>query len=97
MEQNVIELQNVTPENVWDLTEEQVFRMFTQLQTRMPKIGQRQKLLKIIETAFDLRTISKARKDKQEELARYGYKFFLPDNASPVLTGVYKRKQHENS
>lgn len=88
------DLKQLTPENVWDLDEEQIFALVTMLENEPVAIVQRRKYYKIIDTAFDFRTISKTRHDKQKELAEYGFKFFRTGDSSPILTGIYKRKKY---
>jgi len=91
-------IENLTLENVWDLSEEDVFNMLQYIQVNLPKEEQLP-FIKIIDTAFEFRSISSKRRDMRQSLALLGFKFFKPvnDNSSTMITGVYKRKSPNKS
>jgi len=85
-------LTNLTEENVWNLSEEDVFSMMETIQTDVKK-EERPKYTRIIGQAFDFRSISPKRRDLRMDLIKFGYKFFQSDYNKSYLTGIYKRKK----
>ncbi|MDR3194539.1 MAG: hypothetical protein LBT76_04520 [Tannerella sp.] len=87
---NQIEIENLSLENVWELTEEDAFRIALQLQTKYEK-DMRNRYVKIINTAFEFRRISKTQRTLADNLAKYGFKFFPLEDVR-TLQGICKRK-----
>ncbi len=92
MIQSVVDLMELTQENVWDLTEEDVFSLVKTVQTDVEK-EKRSHYMKIIGSAFEFRTISSKRRDLKKNFEVYGYKFFPAGDNPNMLTGIYKRKR----
>lgn len=86
-----MEVKNLSSENVWDLSEEQAFHVFQEIQNESEK-ERRSQYLKIIDTAFELRSLSRSRRDLKEGLSKHGFKFFKVDEKSSILIGVCKRR-----
>jgi hypothetical protein len=84
------EIQRLSLENVWELTEEDVFRIVLQLQTEYEK-DMRNHYVKIINTAFEFRRISKTQRALASSLAMCGFRFF-PLEENRMLQGICKRK-----
>ena len=93
MQQQIIEPKELTLQNVWDLSEEDAFILTQYIQTKINK-EDRLPFIKIIDTAFEFRSISSKRRDMKQSLSLLGFKFFKPenDNNSNIITGVYKRR-----
>ncbi|MDR0660240.1 MAG: hypothetical protein LBG19_05450 [Prevotellaceae bacterium] len=53
--------------------------------------------MKIIDEAFEFRTISKKRSDLKRGLSIHGFKFFTFDEKTNMLTGICKRKHANKS
>lgn len=82
-------LENMTNDTVWELSEEEAFKLVMFIQKEVEKEEQT-KYLKIIESAFKLRTISSRNRALKQDLTYIGYKFFKVKEQKGVLTGVYK-------
>lgn len=82
-------LKNTTKDNIWDLTEEEVFQLVMFIQKEVKKEEQIQ-YMKIIEPAFKFRTISSRNRALKQDLTYIGYKFFKNKEQKGMLTGVYK-------
>lgn len=91
MEQ-LLSLENLTEENVWNLSEEEAFTIVETLQADIPK-EERPKYSRILEKAFEFRSISPRRRDLRQDLTHYGYKFFQGEGNKTYLTGICKRKK----
>jgi|GEM_PF-1569164 len=98
MKQLEINIKNLTLENVWKLSEEEVFNMLQYMQENLPKEN-RSQYMKIIDTAFEFRSISSKRRDMKQSLTLLGFKFFKleSDSSSTIITGIYKRKSPNKS
>ncbi|BDX38859.1 hypothetical protein CYCD_22140 [Tenuifilaceae bacterium CYCD] len=97
MEQPIIEPKELTPENVWNLSEEDAFNFMQHIQTNVSK-EERMHYMKIIESAFEFRTISVKRRDMKQSMELLGFKFFKSNgDTSNVITGVFKRKSKNTS
>ncbi|MDP4187909.1 MAG: hypothetical protein Q8907_12160 [Bacteroidota bacterium] len=96
MEQQIIDFKNLTQENVWDLSEEEAFTLIQKLQNDIGK-EERSPYLKIIDTAFEFRSISSKRRDIKQSLTLLGFKFFKADDKLNMLTGIFKRKSPHKS
>ena len=98
MEQIDINIKSLTLENVWNLSEDEVFHMVQKIQEYLPK-EERSQYMKIIDTAFEFRSISAKRRDMKQSLTLLGFKFFKPenDNNSNIITGIFKRKSPNTS
>jgi hypothetical protein len=90
MLQEKSELMDLTAETVWDFTEEDVFHLLEQLSVVLDK-NEKSHYMKIIDSAFDFRTVSKKQRMLIESLSKYGFKFF-PVESSSSLRGICKRK-----
>lgn len=98
MEQIDVNIEVLNRENVWNLSEEDVFHMMQYMQNNLPK-EEYSKYMKIIEIAFDFRSISPKRRDMKQSLTLLGFKFFKlgNDNNSTIITGIFKRKSPNKS
>ncbi|HNW51162.1 MAG TPA: hypothetical protein PKH79_08775 [Prolixibacteraceae bacterium] len=98
MLQQIIDPKELTVQNVWNLSEEDAFNMVQTLQTEYSK-EDRSPYLKVIDSAFEFRTISSKRRDMKQSLSLLGFKFFKPqDNSgSTMITGVFKRRSLNTS
>jgi hypothetical protein len=62
-----MEVKNLSLENVWDLSEEQAFHVFQEIQNESEK-ERRSQYLKIIDTAFELRSLSRSKSQSDAKL-----------------------------
>ncbi|NMC58119.1 MAG: hypothetical protein GYA51_01795 [Candidatus Methanofastidiosa archaeon] len=84
-------------DNVWDLSEEDAFNAIQFIQNNVSQ-EERSQYMKIIDAAFEFRSISSKRRDIRQSLTLLGFKFFkVDDNAGSMLTGVFKRKGRNKS
>jgi hypothetical protein len=88
-------LMNLTLETVWELTEEEVFHLIQGLSAELDK-SERNRYTKIIDSAFDFRTVSKKQRVLISSLSKYGFKFFPVENTA-TLRGICKRKMKTRS
>jgi hypothetical protein len=90
MNKDIIEIQSLTFENVWNLSEEEVFHLLEQLR-EIPEKEIRNDYMKIIDSAFEFRSITRSRRDLKEGLSMHGFKFF-DNRGTKIQTGICKRK-----
>jgi len=91
MEQSIIDIKTLSEEDIWKLTEEDVFNLVETLKTCMKK-EESMPYFKLIDSAFEFRTISARRRDLKQDLSKAGFKFFKREvNHSNQLVGIYKR------
>ncbi|MGE0076688.1 MAG: hypothetical protein AB7S48_02410 [Bacteroidales bacterium] len=96
MEQKLTNLDELTPANVWDISEEEAFELMQLILNGVEK-EKKSQLLKIIESAFEFRTISTKRRDLKQSLILLGFKFFKPNDNSNMITGIFKKKSLNKS
>ncbi|MDL2213477.1 hypothetical protein LJC72_01320 [Bacteroides sp. OttesenSCG-928-D19] len=90
MGSKVVELCEVTQENVHNFTEEEISLLLNKLVSDLPR-EQRAPYVQIINTAFDFRSISAKSNGLKKDLEMYGYKFFpIPANKKLVM-GVRRK------
>ncbi len=93
MEQNVIDLLTVTGENVWNLTEEQVARLVFHIQSDAVAKADRPAYIRIINSAFDFRTVSASRRDLRNSLTMLGFQLFKEHETDRHVFGVCRKKR----
>jgi hypothetical protein len=91
--ENRIFIEELTKENVELLTEEQAAEVISEIGIEQDK-DKRSRLMKIVETAFKLRTISARNRNLKADQAFFGYKFF-PAVENNVYARVIRRKTNK--
>ncbi len=87
MKKVVMSLDELTPETVSKLSEEDVSGLLNKITSDLPK-ERRSEYVNIINTAFEFRSISAKSRSLKGDLAIYGFKFFpIPFN-DKVLMGI---------
>ncbi|MDR1102512.1 MAG: hypothetical protein LBL42_02025 [Tannerella sp.] len=92
-----MELKELTASNVWDLTEEEAFRLTERIMTEMESREERNAKIKMISSAFDFRTVSRSKKAFIQSLSMLGFQFFAVENEKTILRGLCKRKKSSQS
>jgi hypothetical protein len=87
---NEVEISRLSEENVWDLTEEEVFQIVLKLQNFEP--GEREQYMALMKTAFAFMTVKGKGKSFRDALVNYGFKVFKTED-SEVFQGICKRKK----
>jgi hypothetical protein len=78
-------LDELTPENVTGLTEEEAFMLLNKVICELPR-EKRPYYENIISSAFEFRSISTKNKKLRGDLTMYGYAFFkIPHNDSLIM------------
>lgn len=90
-------MKDLTPVNVWDLTEEGAFRLTEKIMTEIAEKEERNSYIKIISAAFEFRTVSKSKKALIRSLELLGYQFFSVENEKTILRGICKRRKSARS
>jgi len=80
-----ISLEQLTMENVRELSEKEVSEMLNRLISDYPK-SLRPQYTDILSSTFDFRSISSHKSDLKDKMVRSGYKFFpIPYNSKLVM------------
>jgi len=83
-------IDELTIDNVGTLTEAQVAEVMCRIEKEQDK-EKRLPFVKIIETAFEFRTISARSRNLKADLAFFGYKFFPVEYNKVLLRGIRKK------
>lgn len=90
MEKEIIPLEELTPENVVKLSEEDVSNLLNKVISDLPK-ERRAPYVAVISSVFEFRSISSKNRSLKGDLSIYGFKFF-PIPYNPKLIMGIKRK-----
>ncbi len=88
--ENQIVVNDLTIETVKELTESQIAKVLYSLDLQINKENRLQ-YMKIIDTAFEVRSVSAKSKDRQKDLEFFGYKFFPIQNNRNYVRGIRKK------
>lgn len=91
MTQDIMHYEKLTEENVWNLSEEEAARLIFYIQSDAVPKEKRGAYIRIINSAFEFRTISATRRDLRNSLTKLGFKFFKESETSRMLFGIYKK------
>ncbi|HBL75123.1 MAG: hypothetical protein A2W90_15180 [Bacteroidetes bacterium GWF2_42_66] len=83
-------IEELTIENVGTLTEAQIDKVMCRIEQESDK-EKRSQFMKIIETAFEFRTISAKSRDLKADLAFFGYRFFPVKNNKFFIRGIRRK------
>jgi hypothetical protein len=92
-----MEIKELTAENVWNLSEEEVFHLTEKIMKEVENKEERNTYIKIISLAFDYRTVSKSKKAFIGSLTMIGFQFFAIESEKTILRGICKRKKSSQS
>jgi len=92
MEKEIISLEELTPEKVLKLSEEDVSKLLSKIVSDLPK-EKRSGYVNIINTAFEFRSISSKSRSLKGDLSLYGFKFFSIPYNNKLIMGVKRRRQ----
>jgi hypothetical protein len=92
MEQSSIAIKDLTFDNVWNLTEEDAFHLVEQIMVEFETRDERNHFTKIIDSAFEFRTVSSTRRILIDSISKEGYKFFKVEGL-PTFRGIRKRQR----
>jgi hypothetical protein len=92
-----MEINELTATTVWQLTEEEAFRLTEKIMTEIASKDEQNAKIKIIASAFDFRTVSKSKKAMVQNLSMLGFKFFTVEGEKTILRGLCKRKSSKQS
>jgi len=88
--ENQIIPKDLTKENVETLTEEQAAEVISDIEKEQDKV-KRSQLMKIVETTFELRTISAKNRNFKADLAFFGFKFFPLEDNKFYVRGIRRK------
>ncbi|MDR1897162.1 MAG: hypothetical protein LBR10_10270 [Prevotellaceae bacterium] len=91
-----IEIRDLSFENVWNLTEEEVFLLVGKIMTEFENREERNHYIKIIDSAFEFRTVSSSQRNLIGGLSSLGFQFFKVEDTK-ILRGICKRKKSSRS
>jgi hypothetical protein len=83
-------IEDLTLDNVGTLTETQVSEIANTIE-KEPEKEKRSQLMKILETAFEFRTISAKNRNLKADLSFMGYRFFPVEQNKVFLRGIRKK------
>jgi hypothetical protein len=93
--ENKIVLEKLTQENVLELSEEDVSGLLIKTIIDLPK-DKRSYYVKIINTAFEFRSISSKNRNLKGDLTIFGYKFFPIPNNKSLIMGIKRKSVRSN-
>jgi hypothetical protein len=91
METKVVSLNNLTMDNVRDLSEEDISYLLNKLISDLPK-DRRPPYVEIISSTFDFRSIGASNQTLKGDLSISGYKFFQIPYNNKLVMGVRKKR-----
>lgn len=97
MAQDIMHYEELTEENVWNLSEEEAAQLIFHIQSDAVPKEKRGPYIRIINSAFEFRTISATRRDLRSSLTKLGFKFFKKSDTSRQLFGIYKKTSARKS
>lgn len=83
-------IEDLTLDNVGTLTETQVSEIANTIE-KEPEKERRSQLMKILETAFEFRTISTKNRNLKADLSFMGYQFFPVEQSKVYVRGIRKK------
>ncbi|MEA4916344.1 hypothetical protein [Proteiniphilum sp.] len=86
-------LKKLTEDQVWKLSEEDVFNITELFRTGIVSKVEQSRHLKILEKVFEFRTISFRQELTKHHLQKMGYVFFNTISSENLLIGIHKRKK----
>jgi hypothetical protein len=88
--ENQIIIEALALADVENLREDQVAEIIGRIE-KEPDRAKRSQAMKIIDLAFEIRTISAKNRNLKADLAFFGYKFFPTDQSKIFLRGIRKK------
>ena len=76
--------------DIENLTEDQVAEIIRRIE-KEPDKAKRSQAMKIINSSFEIRTISAKNRNLKADLAFFGYKFFPTDQSKTFLRGIRRK------
>lgn len=95
MEKEIIPLEELTPENVVKLSEEDVSNLLNKVISDLPK-ERRAPYVAIISSFFEFRSISSRNRNLKGDLSIYGFKFFPIPYNNKLIMGIKRKTATRN-
>lgn len=90
-----ISLEELTPENVLELSEEDVSNLLIKVVEDLPK-EKRSQYVNIISSAFEFRSISTKNRNLKGDLTYFGFKFFAIPYNKNLIMGIKRKPVKSN-
>ena len=88
--ENQIIIEELSFEKVVEMTEAQIAEIIDNIEKESDK-EKRTKMMKIVDTTFEIRTISSKNRNLRADLAFFGYKFFPLETNKIYLRGIRRK------
>lgn len=92
--ENQIIIEELSFEKVVEMTEAQIAEIIGNIEKESDK-EKRTKMMKIVDTTFEIRTISSKNRNLRADLTFFGYKFFPMENNKIYLRGIRRKAKKD--